>query len=210
MGIVEKLNAVRDQSTAYQMKKERERRQGNTPSDIGELRIQMAEHSGKAAGQLQNSLENSIAARQAQKNPSRYAHQQLQEAQKALTALKGDALRQKAAEVIYLKGLTMTDIQTKLGPKMRKAILPEVVKQNTQSIQKLPAFQKLSGMKDEELRTLASEEKCDQLMDRFFAGQAKSVREERQQQQRQQAIEKVNGQQPAAQANPDPVQQKVP
>ena len=84
----------------------------------------------------------------------------------------------------------------KTGTAIKNALRADMVAKNREEIMRNPAFERLVKMPDDELRSLAAQQKGDKLMDRFVGEAAKDMKAQKTQEQMlvRKAPEKTAGQ----------------
>ena len=106
--------------------------------------------------QMTSSYSAYRTARKERQKPIHLVHEKIREIQGGLGVLSGDALRRKAAQIIYLNGLSRMDIDKKTGMGVRRAMTEVKLNEQTQRVLESPAFRKLAALPDRELRALAA------------------------------------------------------
>ena len=138
---------------------------------------------------LRASFDRTVSAREAQKNPMSYVHNRLNQAKAELSGATGAELRRKAAETIYLKVIAQSGMKFKTGDAIRKALRADVMAKNRDAIMRSPVFESIMKMPDDELRSLAAQQKGDMLVNRYVIETAKAMKTQKA--QAQQEMEKT-------------------
>ena len=82
-------------------------------------------------------------------------------------------LRKKAAQILYLNGLTRMELDKKSGMGIRRAMTGQKLEEQTARVLSQPAFKKLAALPDNELRALAAGSGGRDLADTFIREIAK-------------------------------------
>ena len=183
------LSKVTDRSAAYQMKKMSDAEDGIEISDLSEQKIRAAGNASFRISSLRVSFDRTVSVREAQKNPMSYVHKRLNQAKAELSGATGAELRRKAAETIYLKVIAQSGMKFKTGDAIRKALRTDVMAKNRDAIMRSPVFESIMKMPDDELRSLAAQQKGDMLVNRYVIETAKAMKTQKA--QAQQEMEKT-------------------
>ena len=170
------LSKVTDRSAAYQMKKMSDAENGIEISNLSEQKMRAAGNASFRISSLRASFDRTVSEREAQKNPMSYVHNKLNQAKAELSGATGAALRRKAAETIYLKVIAQSGMKFKTGDAIRKALRADVMAKNRDAIMRSPVFESIMKMPDDELRSLAAQQKGDMLVNRYVIETAKTMK----------------------------------
>ena len=179
------LSKVTDRSTAYQMKKMSDAEDGIEISNLSEQKMRAAGNASFRISSLRASFDRTVSAREAQKNPMSYVHNRLNQAKAELSGATGAELRRKAAETIYLKVIAQSGMKFKTGDAIRKALRADVMAKNRDAIMRSPVFESIMKMPDDELRSLAAQQKGDMLVNRYVIETAKAMKTQKAQAQQE-------------------------
>ena len=183
------LSKVTDRSAAYQMKKMSDAEDGIEISNLSEQKMRAAGNASFRISSLRVSFDRTVSTREAQKNPMSYVHNRLNQAKAELSGATGAELRRKAAETIYLKVIAQSGMKFKTGDAIRKALRTDVMAKNRDAIMRSPVFESIMKMPDDELRSLAAQQKGDMLVNRYVIETAKAMKTQKA--QAQQEMEKT-------------------
>ncbi len=117
-------------------------------------------------------------------NAFEYARTRLKEEQGKVAALKGNALKEKVAEILYLKSLTKVDQAARNSEKFKQSLLPAHIASQKQKIMGSPEFKSFEKMPENQLRAMAAGKGAKNLMDNFMKTVAKVKEAQKQMQQR--------------------------
>ena len=113
------------------------------------------------------------AARKERLKPLHLVHEKIREVQGTLGAASGEALREKAAQILYLNGLTRMELDKKSGMGVRRAMTGQKLAEQTERVLGQSAFKRLAALPDNELRALAAGNGGRDLADKFIREIAK-------------------------------------
>ena len=174
------LNKLSDKCAAYLQKKAKENERGETPGKYYQVRKTACENAMHKVTNLRKEYYNVIVSQEAEKNSMLTTTRLLKLAQAKLSGLTGDELRKKVAEVIYYKGLSRMNLETKIGNRrLVKALQPAYMETQRDSILATPAFKAFSDMNDKELRNLAAEKGGEKLIKQYIRETAKIMQSEK-------------------------------
>ena len=169
------LNTLADKCAAYKKKKDKELEQGRTQGPHAPARIQACENGAAKLVELANHNNATVISTEAKKGSVYTVSKLLKRAQASLSGLSGQKLKNKVAEIIYYKGLTRMDTETKQTAALKNAIQPKVVKAQCEQIMNSPVFKTVTDITDKELRSLAASRGCENLMKGYIRETAKQM-----------------------------------
>ncbi len=198
-----KLNEIRNCAAAYSEKKAKEKEDGEEISIYGNARLEKTDLVVKRVKALRNETKRMIFRMEGKDNPLAYAHEKVVSIQTELSALSGDKLRDRIADMLYFKTLTRTNYSERNKGLLQKdkkkvekslltqAVMPDNVKAERSKIKNSPGFERFGKMSDQELRRLAMDGHGEKLVDGYLKAVAKGIQENKVQEARQAKINKA-------------------
>jgi hypothetical protein len=162
----QKLNQLMDCVAAYIARKEddiRKDKRDFKPLEMARMKMS-ARVSGQTAGLIKQFMESSLHS------PMEWLRYKMTRTQSRLAYAKGPDLVRKAAEVLYYRSLSESEIRYKKSVSMLNTLTDKEVDKGTNEILSSPAFQAISKLPEKELRRLASQRNASELMKHFKTG----------------------------------------
>ncbi len=164
-----KLNEIKDRNAIYQTKKQNEEKRGIAVKPIGQLRMQVGKEVVNDVTPLELAVQSIREQQLVKESPITFINSRLANTGIRLDGLRGKALQDMVAEVLYLKALSRTSVENKKPESMVNAVRPEVIKAQTEVIAGGGAFRKLiKEIPEDKLRQLATEQRGEKIYDRFL------------------------------------------
>ncbi len=178
----QKLNKLRDASAAYTQKKNHEIARGVRIKPIGRSRMDISGKVSDMTMQMESRFREMSTKERTKLSPFEEAQTRLREEQGKLASLKGNSLKEKVAEILYLKSLTKVDLKTRKDPKFAQSLLAGHIRSQKQKIMESNQFQELCKQPEDRLRAMAAGKGAKELMNTFLQSLARSKQMEKQKQ----------------------------
>jgi hypothetical protein len=151
----------------YRAKKMKEVAEGKELTVNGSARFSVTADVSQGLDALSTGYNATVTRQLSKNNPVAVAHIKLGAAQESLSRKNGLDFERTIAKIIYYKGITRLDLDTKRGDQIKAALHPENVRSECAKLMETEAFRKLMKLPEEELRKLASEKGADKIMKSF-------------------------------------------